>query len=568
MAIDYPWFKSYDKGIPHTLEPYPAVTFLDVVEDAAKQKPDHPFLFFKGRTVTYGEMVRLFNVFAAALQANGVKKGDRVAILLPNCPQGFIASFGAWKAGAIPVPLNPVYTEYELEHALKECGAEVAVVLTPFYDTVKKIQARTGLRLLIAVNIKEYLPSFLAFMFTLLKEKKEGHRIKLAQNDGYLADLMLKHAGDAAPANKPLPDDVALLLFSGGTTGVPKGVILTHKCLVAEAWQLKVWNDSVLTEWDDVVMMIMPLFHVYGFAGVMGTSIMGHNPLAVVPNPRDRDDLVKTIKDVKPAYFPAVPTLFISLLEHPAVKAGKVDFKSMKLCVASAAPLLPETKRRFEKLTGGKLIEGYGMTELTAAITLGPVEGKWTPGSAGVPLPDVILRIVDVETGEQDMPGGQEGEIIARCPQMMRGYWNSPEATNEMIHNGWLHTGDIGYLNDDGCLFITSRKKELIKPGGFQVWPREVEEVISMHPKVSEVGVAGIPDPYQVEAVKAWVVLRQGETATAEEIQLHCREKLTAYKVPKHVEFREELPKTLVGKILKRVLVEEELAKQKAAAKS
>ncbi len=234
-------------------------------------------------------------------------------------------------------------------------------------------------------------------MFTLLKEKKEGHRIELRQNDVYLADLMLKHAGDTPPANKPLPDDVALLLFSGGTTGVPKGVILTHKCLIAEAWQLKVWNDSVLTEWDDVVMMIMPLFHVYGFAGVMGTSIMGHNPLAVVPNPRDRDDLVKTIKTVRPAYFPAVPTLFIALLEHPAVKAGKVDFKSMKLCVASAAPLLPETKRRFEELTGGKLIEGYGMTEVTAAITLGPVEGKWTPGSAGVPLPDVILRLLTLK---------------------------------------------------------------------------------------------------------------------------------------------------------------------------
>ena len=565
MATDYPWFKCYDKGVPHTLEPYPKVTFMDVVEDSARKRPGHPFLFFKGRTITYGEMVKLASVFSAALKASGVKKGDRVAILLPNCPQGFISSFGTWKAGGIAVPLNPMYTEHELEHALKECGAEVAVVLTPFYATVKKVQGRTSLRLVIAVNIKEYLPSFLALMFTLLKEKKEGHRIKLEQNDLYMADLMIRHAGDTAPDYKPIPDDIALLLFSGGTTGVPKGVILTHKCLVAEAWQLKVWNDSVLTEWDDVVMMIMPLFHVYGFAGVMGTSIMGHNPLAVVPNPRDRDDLVKTINKVKPAYFPAVPTLFIALLEHPAVKAGKVDFKSMKLCVASAAPLLPETKRRFEELTGGKLIEGYGMTELTAAITLGPVEGKWTPGSAGVPLPDVIIRIVDVETGEKDITGGQEGEIIAKCPQIMPGYWNSPEATSEMIRNGWLHTGDIGYLNDEGCLFITSRKKELIKPGGFQVWPREVEEVISTHPKVAEVGVAGIPDAYQVEAVKAWVVLKEGETATAKEIQLHCREKLTAYKVPKFVEFRTELPKTLVGKILKRILVEGEIAKQKEA---
>jgi len=565
LAAEYPWYKSYDKGIPHSLEPYPAVTFLDVVEDAARQRPDHPFLIFKGRIISYVEMLKLVNTFAAALQANGVKQGDRVAILLPNCPQGFISAFGAWKAGAIPVPLNPMYTEYELEHSLKECGAEVAVVLTPFYATVKKIQERTNIRLVIAANIKEYLPPFLSLMFTLLKEKKEGHRIELKPGDALMSDLMKKHAGVSIPGYKPAPQDIALLLFSGGTTGVPKGVILTHKHLIAEAWQLKIWNSNVLTEWDDRVMMIMPLFHVYGFAGIMGTSIMGHNPLVVVPNPRDRDDLVKTIQKTKPNYLPAVPTLFIALLEHPAVKAGKVDFKSMKLCVASAAPLLPETKKRFEELTGGKLIEGYGMTEVTAAITLGPIEGEWKPGSAGLPLPDVILRIVDVETGEKELPPGKEGEMVARCPQMMQGYWNRPEATAEMIRNGWLYTGDVGYLDEDGYLFITSRKKELIKPGGFQVWPREVEEVISTHPKVAEVGVAGIPDPYQVEAVKAWIVLRQGQTSTPEEIQTYCREKLTAYKVPRQVEFRQELPKTLVGKILKRVLVEEEIARQKAA---
>ena len=567
MVADYPWYKSYDTGVPHSLEPYPQVTFLDVIEEAAKKRPQHPFLLFKGTEISYADIVKLYGIFGAALAANGVKKGDRIAILLPNCPQGFIASFGAWKAGAIPVPLNPMYTEHELEHSVKECGAEVAIVLTPFYGMVKKLQNKGKLRLIIAVNIKEYLPPMLSLLFTLFKEKKEGHRIELQKGDVMMSDLMSKYAASVAPAYKPEPKDTALLLFSGGTTGVPKGVILSHKCLIAESWQLKVWNDRVLSEWDDRVMMIMPLFHVYGFAGIMGTSIMGHNPLVVVPNPRDRDDVVQTIQKTKPAYLPAVPTLFIALLEHPAVKAGKVDFRSMKLCVASAAPLLPETKKRFEDLTGGKLVEGYGMTEVTAAITLGPIEGTWKPGSAGLPLPDIIMKIVDVETGLKDLPAKQEGEIVVKCPQMMEGYWNRPEATAEMIIDGWLHTGDVGYLDEGGYLFITSRKKELIKPGGFQVWPREVEEVISSHPKVSEVGVAGIPDPYQVEAVKAWVVLRQGETATAEEIQAHCREKLTAYKVPKQIEFRAELPKTLVGKILKRILVEEELAKQKAAAK-
>ncbi|MBN1376277.1 MAG: long-chain fatty acid--CoA ligase [Dehalococcoidia bacterium] len=562
---EYTWYKSYDPGVPHSLEPYPDVTLLDVVEKAAAERPGSPFLFFKGKQMSHAEIVRFCGVFAAALAANDVKKGDRVAILLPNCPQGIIAAFGAWKAGAVPVPLNPMYTESELTHCLKECGAEVAVVLTPFYTAVKNIQKRTNLRLIIAAGIKDYLPPFLSILFTLIKEKKEGHKIEVQPGDVMMADLMKKHNNDAAPAYQPVPDDIALLLFSGGTTGIPKGVITKHKHLIAEAWQLHTWNAPVLTKWEDRVMMLMPLFHVYGFAGVMGTSIMGHNPLVIIPNPRDRDDVVKTIQKTRPAYLPAVPTLFIALLEHPLVKAGKVDFKSMKLCVASAAPLLPETKKRFEDLTGGKLIEGYGMTELTAAVTLGLIEGKWKAGSAGLPLPDVILKIVDVETGKNEMPAGQEGEMVFRCPQMMEGYWNRPDATAEMIVDGWLHTGDIGLIDEDGYLFITSRKKDLIKPGGFQVWPREVEEVISAHPKVSEVGVAGIPDPYQTESVKAWVVLREGESATAEEMQAYCREKLTAYKVPKFVEFRSELPKTLVGKILKRILVEEEINRQKAA---
>jgi long-chain acyl-CoA synthetase len=564
-VTEYAWYKSYDPGIPHSLEPYPDVTLLDVVEKSAGERPAHPFLFFKGRQMSYAEIVKLSGQFAAALAANGVKKGDRVAILLPTCPQAIIASFGAWNAGAVPVPLNPMYTESELMHCLKECGAEVAVVLTPFYANLKNIQKRTNLRLIITANVKDYLPPVLAVLFTLAKEKKEGHRITLQPGDAKMTDLMKNHSGDKAPAFKPGPQDISLLLFSGGTTGVPKGVILKHKDLVAEAWQLHIWNSKVLTKWDDRVVMLMPLFHVYGFAGVMGTSIMGHNPLVLIPNPRDRDDVVKTLQKMRPSYLPAVPTLFIALLEHPLVKAGKVDFRSMKLCVAAAAPLLPETKKRFEELTGGKLIEGYGMTELTAAVTLGPIDGKWRPGSAGLPLPDVIMRIVDAETGTKEMPTGEAGEMVFKCPQMMTGYWNRPDATAEMIVDGWLHTGDIGHIDEDGYLFITSRKKELIKPGGFQVWPREVEEVISANPKVSEVGVAGIPDPYQTESVKAWIVLREGEVATVEEIQKYCREKLVPYKVPKFVEFRTELPKTMVGKILKRILVEEELAKQKAA---
>jgi len=310
-------------------------------------------------------------------------------------------------------------------------------------------------------------------------------------------------------------------------------------------------------------MGLMPLFHAFATYGIMSTAIVAHLPISLVANPRDRDDLVKTIQRDKPAFFPAVPALFISLLEHPRVKAGKVDFKSMRFCISGAAPLMAETKKRFEDLTGGRLIEGYGLTESTMASCITPYLGKWKQGSTGLPLPDVVVRIGDISTGDGDMPPGVEGEIIMKAPQLMVGYWNRPEETKEMLRDGWLYTGDIGYMDEEGHIFLTSRKKDLIKPSGFQVWPREVEEIITKYPPVAEVCVAGIPDAKQGEAVKAWIVLNEGASATAEDIQGCCREKLVAYKVPRFVEFRETLPKTAVGKVLRRVLVEEEAAKQK-----
>jgi long-chain acyl-CoA synthetase len=288
--------------------------------------------------------------------------------------------------------------------------------------------------------------------------------------------------------------------------------------------------------------------------------------MSLVANPRDRDDLIKTIQHDKPTLFPAVPALYIALLEHPLVKAGKVDFKSMKFCVSGAAPLLAETKKRFEGLTGGRIVEGYALTETTMAACVTPYQGAWKEGSVGLPLPDVVVRIGDMETGEGELPPGKEGEIVFKAPQLMAGYWNRPDETKEMLRDGWLYTGDIGYMDEDGYVFITSRKKDLIKPSGFQVWPREIEEVITAHPAVAEVCVAGIADPKWGEAVKAWVVLCDGHTATAEEIQAWCKEKLVAYKTPRFFEFRDSLPKSMVGKVLRRILVEEENAKQTKAA--
>ena len=560
---DYPWFKHYDKGVPRTLEPYPEKTLFEDVADVAKEHPKHRMIWFKGRWMSYKEVDHLSDVLAAGLVANGVKKGDRVAMIMPNCPNVIISQLGIWKAGGIAVPVNPLYSEAELEFALKECGAQVAIVLTAFYNPVKKIQPGTDLRLVIATSVKEYLAPFVKTMFTLLMEKKQGQYLEKVQGrDIWLQDLMKQHAKDRKPQVKVDVTDTGLLLFSGGTTGTPKGVMLSHQAIFMNGRQIHSWSRPLATDYEDTLVLLMPFFHVYGNVILLSTAIAGRYPTALVPNPRELKDVLATIKKVKPAFFPAISAIFIALMNQPEVKSGKIDFKTMKSSVAAAAPLLPETKKQWEAVTGGKIVEAYGLTE-SGVLAMGPFLGKWKEGAVGMPTPDTAIKIVDIETGKKELPPGEAGEIIAKGPHLMQGYWNRPEATAEMLRDGWLYTGDIGYMDGDGYLFITSRKKDLIKPSGHQVFPVEIEEVIARHPAVLEVGVAGVPDAQQGEAVKAWIVLRSDKQCTVEEIQVFCREKLTAYKVPRHVEFRDALPKTMIGKVLRRVLQEEEAAKQK-----
>ncbi len=553
---DKPWFKHYDPAMPRTLHPYPASTLLDVVKETVRERPNHTAWIFKGARVTYAEMERLSDAFGAALVAQGVQKDDRVALLIPNSPQAIISQLGAWKAGAIVAPTNPLYTERELEYSLNEIGAETVVVLTSFYAKIKAIQSRTQVRRVIATNIKEYLPPVLRLLFTLAKEKKEGHRITLQSGDLWMGDLIKQHA-NAQPGVSVGPQDRAILLFSGGTTGTPKAALGTHQALVQATMQLRAYARTALNDWDDTLTLVMPLFHVYGNMA-MNTSLMARWPMAIVPNPRDIDDLIATIEKARPAVLHGVPTLFIAMLNHPKVQAGKVDMTSLKICYSAAAPLMAETKHRFEALTGGRLLEAYAMTETMLAAAVCPANAAYKEGSVGIPLPDVEVRIVDADLGEQDLQPGEVGEIIIRAPQIMVGYWERPTETANMIRDGWVYTGDLGYLDEDGYLFIVDRKKDLIKPGGFQVWPREIEEIIATHPSVAEVSVAGVPDEYQGEVGKAWIVLRAGEQVTADEIKAYCREKLTGYKVPKHIEFRDSLPKTMVGKVLRRELVAEE----------
>jgi len=442
------WLNQYDEGVPATLTPYPEHTLLDVLATS------HPALLFQGNEISYDEIERLSSSFGSALTGLGVKPGDRVALMLPNTPQMIIAIIGAWKAGAIVVPLNPLYTEHELEHALNESGAETVIVLTLFYEKLKKIQPQTKVKNIITTNIKDFLPTSKQILFTLFKEKQDGHRITLHSDDLKLMDVLRSHKAASNLSYQVKPSDPAIMLFSGGTTGTPKAALGTHRSLFIAGTQVRTWLRPVLTDWSDIIMLNMPLFHAYGLLGVFTTGLVGHNTFALIPNPRDLDELVDTIQKVKPAFLPGVPTLFNALLNHPKVKSGQADLTSIKLCISGASSLLAETKQRFETLTGGRIVEAYAMTESMLGATMSPVLGKYKPGSIGIPLPDVEVRITDVDTGQGDLKSGDVGEILLRAPQVMLGYWNKPDETAIILRDGWLFTGDIGYQDEDGYVFI------------------------------------------------------------------------------------------------------------------
>ena len=553
------WLANYDEGVPTSLEPYPSRTLIDYLREAANKWPDRPALLFKGATVSYADLQSDSDAFAAALASLGVKAGDRVAICLPNCPQFMVAEFGAWKIGAIACPFIPTYTERETEDALLATGAETVVVLNRFYGKIKSIQSRTAVKRVIATGIKEYLPWHLKLGYTLLKEGKEGERITLSDGDHRYARLLRRFRGAAIPEVQARLDAPAAILMSGGTTGTPKGVVGTHRGMITAGIQLQAWLRSAMHEWTDTIMMPLPLFHTYGNTGLQSLALINHNPISLIPNPREIRDLLHEINSVRPAFICTVPTLLNGIMNHPMARAGKIDFSSIKLCFSGAAALMAETRKRFEVLTGGVIVEGYSLTEAQMAVVANPVRGEKKTGSIGMPLPDVHVRIVDSENGATPMLMGEVGEIVISAPQLMKGYWNRPSETLEMLRTDErgqraLYTGDLGYMDEDGYIFIVDRKKDLIKTCGFQVWPREIEEVISSHPAVAEVGVIGVPDQMRGEVVKAFVVLRPGHSATPSELKFFCRDRLVHYKVPAKYELVTELPKTQVGKVLRRIL--------------
>jgi long-chain acyl-CoA synthetase len=554
-----PWLANYDKGVPQTID-YPKKPLFHFLEEAALKYPDRACTIFKGAVISYKEMNAQTNAMAAALIEMGVKKGERVGIFMPNLPQFVVAFYGILKAGAAVVAINPTYPVDEIIMPVDDANIDVMFTLTRYYDKLVAARKRSKLKKIIVTNLKESLPPFTRLLFTLVKEKKDGDRLHtLSSGDVWMKDLLTKHVNSAKPNVEVTSDDTAVFQYSGGTTGVPKGAVAMHRNVVANTLQIKAWMPS-LDPGREVVLMGIPLFHVYGMVAGMNFAMANGASMVMVPNARDLKDVLDNISKYKATIFPGVPTLYNAINNHPDVKAGKYNLSSIKACISGSAPLMRETKEQFEKLTGGKVFEGYGLSEAPTATHCNPLEGVNKTGSIGMPLPDVDVKLINLDDGETELTQGEIGEIIVNGPQVMKGYHNMPTETANSLRqmkdgSTWLFTGDIARMDEDGYFYIVDRKKELIKPGGFQVWPREVEEAIMGHPKVLEVGVGGIPDPQRGETVKAWIVMKPGETITEAELKAFCKEHLAPYKVPTHYEFRAELPKTTVGKILRRELV-------------
>jgi long-chain acyl-CoA synthetase len=556
------WLKNYERQVPPTLE-YPERPLHTNLEETARTYPDATAAIFFNHKMSYKELNELADRFAAALQQLGVKKGDRVAIYMANCPQ-FVASFyGALKAGAMAVTFNPLYAAREVEHQLKDSGAETIVVQSRFYPIVKQVRANTALKHVIVTNIKEYFPPLVKLLFTLFREKKGGDAQDISgdANTYWFQELLSRAPAKPTPVDV-MPSDTACLLYTGGTTGVPKGAQLTHRNLMSNAMGCRAWLHD-LREGKEVVLTAIPLYHSYGMTTCMNLSVYAGAAMLLIPNPRDFADVMKNIKKHQPTLFPGVPTMYVAFNNFPDVE--KYGVRCIRACISGAAGLPVEVQKRFQELTGAKLVEGYGLSEASPVTHANPIFGWNRIGTIGLPWPDTEAKIVDLETGKKELGVNEIGELVIRGPQVMKGYWNMPEETALVLREGWLHTGDIARMDEEGYFQIVDRKKDMIIAGGFNIYPRDVEEVLYENPKVKEAVVAGIPDPYRGETVKAYVVLKEGETATEEEIIEFCKGKMAKYKVPRMVEFRAELPKTTVGKVLRRILVEEE--KKKMAEK-
>ncbi|WXB90649.1 AMP-binding protein [Metabacillus sp. FJAT-53654] len=561
MEIQKPWLHHYPAEVPHeiTIDEKPLYEYL---QHAADEFPTKTAIHFLGKELSYSELYNQSLKLANYLQSLGLQKGDRVSIMLPNCPQAVISYYGVLFAGGVVVQTNPLYMERELEYQLKDSESTFMVTLDLLYPKASKMKALTSLKHIIVTSIKDFLPFPKNLLYPFVQKKQNQIVVKVEhQGDTHL----FKQIMSLAEPKVDLPDinpseDIALLQYTGGTTGFPKGVMLSHKNIVANTQMCASWLYKC-RRGEESLLGIVPFFHVYGMTIVMNLSVMQAFKMILLPK-FDATDTLKTIGKLKPTLFPGAPTIYIALLNHPDIQ--KYDLSSIDCCISGSAPLPVEVQEQFEKVTGGRLVEGYGLSEASPVTHANFLWDKRKTGSVGVPWPSTDAAIFSYENGGV-ADTNELGEIIIRGPQVMKGYWNNKEETEAILKNGWLLTGDIGYMDEEGFFYVVDRKKDMIIAGGYNIYPREIEEVLYEHEKVQEVVVAGVPDPYRGETVKAYIVLKEHQNATTEEFNEYARQHLAAYKVPRIYEFRDELPKTAVGKILRRALIEEEKEKLKDA---
>jgi long-chain acyl-CoA synthetase len=564
------WFASYPGGVARSHEPYPGVSLFGMLETSARRFPDRPAIAWFGRHLSYEWLLHEVERFSAVLDGLGVRRGDRVGLIVPNSPQYVVAYYAAARLGAVVVGNNPLYTTREMEHQLQDGGVGTVVVLDTFHDVFASVFRAVGVRNVIVTKVTDYMrfPLRQLAPIKLARDaKREGKPWPPIARGTPVTRWrrLMRSAGPApSPATVDPVRDAAGFIYTGGTTGLSKGAMLSHRNLVSNASQAAAWLS--LREGDEGLLCALPFFHSFGMLA-MNTGIRVAGKIIAVPNPRDLHMVLEQFQKERPTFFPGVPRLFQAINESDLTR--KYDLRSVNACISGGAPLPQAVAERFQQITGARLVEGYGLTEASPVTHANPFDGRARAGSIGLPLPDTDCRIVDLENPDREVDVGERGELCVRGPQVMLGYWNRPEETALAIRNGWLHSGDVAVMDPDGFFRIVDRLKELIIVSGFNVYPTEVEEALYRHPKIQKVAVIGVSDARTGEAVKAFVVLRPGEEATADEIVSWAHDPangLTGYRVPKQIEFRDSLPETMIGKVLRRVLLEEERTRRAAEA--
>ena len=561
----YLWEKSYpadlDWHAPLTPQAVP-----ELMQNAAAKFASRPAIDFMDRIYSYGEISDLVNRVAKGLQAQGIGKGDRVGLMLPNCPAMVISYYGALTAGGTVVNFNPLYAEEEIRIQVEdsECDILITLDMPLIYDKAAKMLGTTRLKKIVLASMAEQLPFPKSLLYRLLRKK---NIVALPADSRHMSfKALAANDGRHAPADIDPEADIAVLQYTGGTTGRPKGAMLTHANLTANVQQATYFFPE--TRFGEEVMMgVLPLFHVFAMTVVMNFSVHAGAKMILLPR-FELETALKVIHKKRPTFFPAVPTIYIAINNHPGVAAGKFDLKSMRYCLAGGDALPRDVQERFEALSGCRLIEGYGLSETSPVALCNPSTGESRAGSLGLPAPGTVVEITDIENPSTVLAQGETGEICITGPQVMRGYWKREEESATALLDGRFHTGDVGYIDEDGYTYLIDRLKEIILAGGYNIYPRHVEEAIYRHPAVEEVTVAGIEDDYRQQTVKAFVKLRAGQSLDAAGLTAFLKDKLSAIEMPKQIDFRDELPKTLIGKLSKKELVAEEAAKRNAAAKS